>query len=501
MTVRFGAFTAVDDVSLRLDSGRIHVVVGQNGAGKTTLARALAGLQTPSAGRVVVNGVDVAGANRGVAQAAGVEMVHQHSALVPELSVAEALELTRSARRVGPYRASTLNATWSALLADRGIELDVSQRVGDLSVELRQSIEIAATDPGPGGLLILDEPTAALPPLRVDALFERLRAVHAGGTTVVVVLHKLAEIRRLAHTVTVLRNGRLVLAATDIDGVGDEELAELIIGSTGTEQAADAATSAAPAPSAPPARRSLSVERVDARAAAGDRDLDGATLDLVAGRLTGLAGVEGNGQRTLVETLVGLRSVRGGSIARDTEDWTALDVAERRRRGLRAVPFDRFEEGVAEGLSLWMNLVGWRASRHRRWPRLPVLDTDAIRRYARRRLDAMSVAYQGLTQPAGSLSGGNLQRLILARELDEAEVMIAAQPTRGLDIEGTKVVWRALTELAASDRPVLVVSSDLDELLEHCHRIAVIRSGRIVAVHEAPFDRDRIGRDMVGAST
>lgn len=491
--MRFGSFVAVDDVSLRLPAGRIHVIVGQNGAGKTTLARVLAGLQTRDGGRVHLNGIELVDADRAVARAAGVEMVHQHSALVPELTVAETLELNRPAHRWRPFRRGDIERRWTGELTERGLDIDVARRVGDLSVELRQSVEIAATDPGDGGVLILDEPTAALPPQRVDALFERLREINERGTTVILVLHKLSEIRRIADTVTVLRTGRMVLAAAPITSIDDTELAELIIGSAFVD---------APAASTPTVTdgAGLTLRTLRATPAVGDRDLDGVDLDIPAGKLTGIAGVEGNGQRTLVETLVGLSTIRSGTIHRGADEWTTLDVAARRRLGLRAVPFDRFAEGSAEDLSLAMNLTAWEAPRHRRWRRLPFLDTGAIRARARERLEATGVAYQELAQPAGSLSGGNLQRLILARELDGAEVMVAAQPTRGLDIDGTSVVWRALTELAAAEVPVLVVSSDLDELLDHCHRIAVMRSGRIVAEHERPFDRDEIGRDMVGAA-
>ncbi|MEM7274383.1 MAG: ATP-binding cassette domain-containing protein [Actinomycetota bacterium] len=493
VTVRFGSFTAVDDVSVSFSPGEIHVIVGQNGAGKTTLARVIAGLQTRRSGTVRANGVDLADADRAQALAAGVEMVHQHSALIPELTVAETLEMNRPARRWVPYRRAAVQARWSTRLAERGLEVDVSRRVRDLSVELRQSVEIAATDPGPGGVLVLDEPTAVLPPQRVDALFDRLRRIRESGTTIIVVLHKLSEVRRIAGTVTVLRDGRLILDGAPIDSVDDTELANHIVGTavpTAGQPTVGAGADTGPA---------LILDGVGAGPARGDRAIEEVDLTLDPGSITGVAGVEGNGQRTLVEAIVGLLGVTTGRIRFGEDDWTGLDVGHRRRRGLRSVPFDRFDEGAAEELSLWMNLSAWDGGRHRRWPSLPLLSPQALRRSAGDRLATTSVAFQSLDQAAGSLSGGNLQRLILARELDGAEVMVAAQPTRGLDIGGMAMVWDALADLAGRAAPVLVVSSDLDELIERCHHIAVMRSGRIVATHHRPFDRAGIGRDMIGA--
>ncbi|MEM7342321.1 MAG: ATP-binding cassette domain-containing protein [Actinomycetota bacterium] len=501
VSVRYGTFTAVDDVSLTLGGGRIHALLGQNGAGKTTLARVIAGLQDRLAGELVVNGTALASADRRAARRAGVEMVHQHSALIPDLTVAETLELGNPGRRRLPYRRRNLEATWRQRLLDQDLEIDVSTPVRELSVEMRQSVEIAATDPGPGGVLILDEPTASLPPQRIDALFDRLRRIRDEGRTIVIVLHKLSEVRRVADSVAVLRSGRLVLPPTAASDVGDEELTSHIIGAS--ERVETTATrAAATEPATTEVRRDgLTLSGICADGAGGDRALDGADLDVMGGTITGVAGVEGNGQRTLIEAVVGLRPITAGRLDRSGEDWTALSVARRRDQGLRTVPFDRFDEGSAATLSLWLNAVGWEAHRHRRWRWLPLLSTRSLEAEASVRLASTDVAFQHLSQPAGSLSGGNLQRLILGRELDGAEVMVAAQPTRGLDINGARLVWVALSDLARSGAAALVVSSDLDELIEHCDRIAVMRSGQVVATHERPFDREHIGRDMIGASS
>ncbi len=501
VTVRFGSVTAVSSVSLDLPVGGVHVLVGQNGAGKTTLARVIAGLQPHDTGNVKVNGVAVAAGDYKTARAAGVDMVHQHASLIPSLTVAEALELNASVpTRKAAYRRRDISRRWSEFLSQRGVTVEVNHRVRDLSVELLQSIEIARSNPGQGGLLVLDEPTSVLAPDRVSALFERLRAITAEGVTVLVVLHKLSEVRQVADTVTVLRQGHIVLETTSIDAMDDNDLSEFIIGS-------EASTSTTASPTRATILNSTSIsQRMRLNAAAvqsahGDTALRNVDLDISAGEIVGVAGVEGNGQRTLVEAMAGLRPLSSGSfecLGSDLSDWS---VARRRAFGLRVIPFDRNTEGVQGDLPLWQNVVGWRAGEFRVQPVFPLISTRRMKAEASQRLQQFKVSYSDINQPARSLSGGNIQRLILARELPDARALIAAQPTRGLDIGGIQAVWDSLKQRSTAGCPVMVVSSDLDELLEHCSRLIVMRGGRIVGEHSHPFDRRTIGQQMTGAST
>lgn len=495
VTVRFGAVTAVSSASLDLPAGGVHALVGQNGAGKTTLARVIAGLQPQDEGRVWINGVAIGVGDYRGAREAGVDMVHQHASLIPDLTVAEALELTASqpTRRV-TYRRDDLNRRWSAFLSERGVDVDVGRRVRDLSVELVQSVEIARSNPGPGGCLVLDEPTSSLAPERVSALFERLRTITSEGVTVLVVLHKLTEVRDVADSVTVLRHGEIVLPPTPIQQVDDAELSEHIVGSAAP---AAAPRSTEPARAGDSARMTL--RSAVAPPAEGDAPLRRIDLDVGAGEVLGVAGVEGNGQRTLVEAMAGLRPLEYGNFRFLGRDLGGATVAERRALGLRVIPFDRNTEGVRGDLPLWHNVVGWRAGQFRLRRMLPLVSTRAMRTEARHRLDRFGVAYSDIGQPAGSLSGGNIQRLILARELPDARALVAAHPTRGLDISGTRAVWDSLAERSDAGCPVVVVSSDLDELLEHCQRVVVMRGGRIAGEHRRPFDRRAIGREMTGA--
>jgi len=518
VTVRFGSVTAVSSVSLDLPVGGVHALVGQNGAGKTTLARVIAGLQPHDTGNVKVNGVTVAAGDYKAARAAGCDMVHQHASLIPSLTVAEALELSSSVptRKVA-YRRSDITRRWSVFLSQRGVAVEVSQRVRELSVELLQSIEIARSNPGRGGLLVLDEPTSVLAPDRVSALFERLRAITAEGVTVLVVLHKLSEVRQVADTVTVLRQGHIVLEATSIDAIDDNDLSEFIIGS-------DASTLLPVSPVSPdsPANpdspvspdipvsstqatvstsQRMRLHEASAQSAHGDAPLRNVDLNISAGEIVGVAGVEGNGQRTLVEAMAGLRPLSSGSfecLGSDLSDWS---VAQRRAFGLRVIPFDRNAEGVQGDLPLWQNVVGWQAEKFRVLSAFPLISTRRMKAAASQRLQQFNVSYSDIDQPARSLSGGNIQRLILARELPDAGALIAAQPTRGLDIGGIRAVWDSLTERSTAGCPVMVVSSDLDELLEHCSRLIVMRGGRVVGEHSHPFDRRAIGQQMTGAST
>ena len=490
LTVRFGALTAVSGVSMQLPRGGIHALVGQNGAGKTTLARVLAGLQAQDHGTVEINGTEIPAGDHRTARRAGVDMVYQYASLVPGLTVAEALELWAPKGQVGGYRRHNIERRWTAYLAEHDIEIDVRQRVRDLPAETVQSIEIARADPGPGGLLILDEPTSLLAPGRVARLFEQLRAAAAAGVTVIIVLHKLAEVREVADTVSVMRRGRLALEPTPIESVDDARLGELIMGREH--------------PSAGHPRTHVTAEKtlvatgLEAPGGPNDAPLRDVTLEVRAGEIVGVPGVAGNGQHTLVEVLAGLRTPTSGTVTMFGTDISRASTAKRRSAGLRFVPFDRTADGIGTELPLWQNVTSWEAERFRRWRRLPFLSVARMRREACDRLDLFGVVYSDIEQPAGSLSGGNMQRLILARELPDAAALIAARPTRGLDIGGTRVVWRCIRDLAAAGVPILVIASDLAETLDHSDRVVVLRGGVIGAEFLPPFDRARIGRAMTG---
>ena len=494
--VSFGSLRAVHNVDLDLAPGRIHALVGQNGAGKTTLAKVVGGLQAPDTGDVWIAGRRLRSGDVRAASAAGVAMVHQHFSLPPSFTVAEALELT-AARGSGRsvYRRAGLHRRWHDDLAEIGGEAVLSTRVRDLPVETRQSLEVVRALATEARILLLDEPTALLTPTAIEALFERLRRLRDGGATILIVLHKLREVAAIADTVSVLRDGELVLGPTEMSDVSQGELSDAIVGegsrvghAVGVEASAGDGQ-----------QTLLELTGVSSRESAFEPALDGIDLSVEGGEIVGIAGVEGNGQRSLVSTVAGLSAVTEGTVLLGGTEVTHAPCARRRLQGLRLVPFDRNSEGVSRRAPLWLNQSAPRLIERRR-RRGPMISRHQYQRQAAEAMDRWQVRYDSVTQPAESLSGGNVQRLILSRELAPGlEVLVAAQPTRGLDFGATDFVRRSLRGLRDSGAGVLLVSSDLDELFELSDRLLVMYGGRIVARFEAPYDRRAVGDAMTGA--
>ena len=504
VTVRFGDFTAVDNASLSLERGRIHALVGQNGAGKTTLARAVMGLLRPDAGTVLLNGEPLPAGDVPAARAAGIEMVHQGFILPPSFTVAEALEMFDPVpgRRTG-YRARSIERRWDAQLAASAIPASSKSRIRDLPIESLQAIEILRALARNARVLILDEPTAVLPPPAIERLFDRLRAIRDSGVTVIVVLHKVAEVLALAETVTVLRAGRIALPPTPAAELTPTQLANLIVGADAADLAAQVVLTGAAVVRDPKATDDtrptvVALRDVRTKRTTAEAPLDGVSLDVREGEIVGIAGVEGNGQRSLVEAIVGLQTVTRGAIELRRADIARKSPAARRRLGLRVVPYDRNAEGISATSTIWENVaVGELMSQ----PSGPLINVAALRRNAREALERWHVSFQGLDQRAGSLSGGNVQRLIFAREIrGEPRLVIAAQPTRGLDVGATAFVHETLGRLRADGAGILLVSSDLDELFALSDRIVVLLGGHVAATFKAPFNLGAVGAAMVGAA-
>lgn len=495
--VSFGTVRALHSVSLDLAPARIHALVGQNGAGKTTLAKVLGGLQTPDAGDVHIAGRKLPPGDVRSARAAGLAMVHQHFSLPPSFTIAEALELT-AARPEGRsvYRRAELHRRWHEDVADVGGTAALSTRIRDLPVETRQSLEIVRALTTEARILVLDEPTALLTPAAIEALFERLRRLRDDGITVLIVLHKLREVVAVADTVSVLREGELVLGPVEMSEATQGQISDAIVGpASGADRSIGvAAATGAEHPTL------LELVRVSSRESAFEPGLRSVDLSVESGEIVGVAGVEGNGQRGLVSVIAGLGAAIEGSVLLGGSEATRSPPARRRSRGLRLVPFDRNSEGISRSAPLWLNQSALRLIGRRR-RRSPLISLRDYKRQATEALDHWQVRYNAVTQPAESLSGGNMQRLILARELAPGlEVLVAAQPTRGLDFSATSFVRRSLRGLRDAGAGVLLVSSDLDELFELSDRLLVMYGGQIVARLEAPFDRRAVGDAMTGAS-
>ena len=383
-------------------------------------------------------------------------------------------------------------------------------RIRDLPVEAQQAVEIARALVADAKVLILDEPTAVLSPIGIETLFERLRSLKAGGVTVILILHKIREVLGVADTVTVLRGGRLVEGPIAASATDARRLSASIIGSqleaalTAKDEAALVGASAGDFAVAPAAAIDgaastylLALENVVTRGDAEGPALDDVNLKIAPGEIVGVAGVEGNGQRTLVRTVSELADLRSGRISLSGRDVTRASLSARRASGLRVIPFERNSEGLSLSSALWEN---WAARQLLLGPLLRLIDPARCRKECDASLKQWDVRYASTSQPAGSLSGGNAQKLILAREIDaDALLIVAAQPTRGLDVGATAFVWRSLREARARGCGVLFISSDLDELFDISDRLVVMLSGRIAAEFRPPYRLDEVGAAMTGA--
>jgi len=507
VTVHYGEVAALVGVSVTFSPRMIHAVVGQNGAGKTTFARVAAGLVKPVAGTLSIGGRAVPTGNVNLARGAGVELVHQSFALPPSFTVAEAMEFGATGKG-GLYSRRTLEARWAKHLQALGVKVDLRDRIRDLPVEMQQGVEIARALVTEARVLILDEPTAVLSPSGILTLFERLKGLKASGVTIILILHKIREVLAIADTVTVLRGGRLVEGPIATTATDARRLAHSIVGSeeekalsgadeaalVGAAEPAAAPVDATPQRVAPPI---LELCGVSTRSDPEGPALDDVSLIIGCGEIVGIAGVEGNGQRTLVRALSDLADVQSGRIVLAGADVTTTPLRERRAKGLRVIPFERNSEGLSLSSALWEN---WSARKLLMTNSLRLISPARMRRQCEESLDAWDVLYATATQPAGSLSGGNAQKLILSREVDqEASLIIAAQPTRGLDVGATAFVWRSLREARARGCGVLLISSDLDELFDISDRLVVMLSGRIVGEFLPPYRLGDIGAAMTGA--
>jgi general nucleoside transport system ATP-binding protein len=502
---RFGPVEALSGVDFELRPGEIHALLGENGAGKTTLMNILYGMFPPDAGRIEVSGREARFRSPQDAIAARVGMVHQHFMLVPTLTVAENMVL---GERRGPLlRRRDLSAVSARLreLADRyGLEVDPDARVWQLSVGEQQRVEILRALYRDARVVILDEPTATLTPPETERLFPKLRALAAEGAAIVFITHHLEDVIEWADRITVLRRGERVGTLRPQDSSA-EELARMMVGRDVRLMrvvAGEASVASSTAPTQADAAAPEPALRVEGLSASGDRGttaLHDVSLSLAPGEILAIAGVEGNGQPELEEALFGLRAPETGTVRLGGEDVTRAAPAERMRLGLGLVPSDRYRRGLIRELSVAENLALDRLGQEPFGTELH-LDRKAIAKHAAELIERYSIRVSGPDQLAGTLSGGNAQRLVLARALSrDLRCLVAAQPTRGLDVGAIEFVWEQLA--AARDRGVgiLLISTDLDEVMSMADRCCVLYRGRLVADWpRADLDRERVGLAMGG---
>jgi general nucleoside transport system ATP-binding protein len=472
ITRRFGSVFANRDVSLDLAPGETHALVGENGAGKTTLMRVLYGLLKPDAGTLALDGRVVTIPSPAHAMRLGLGMVHQHFMLVDTLTVAENITLGREPTgALGVYRRHEAEAAVAALAERYRLPVDPRAKVRSLSVGAQQRVEILKALHHGARVLILDEPTAVLTPHEVDELFGVLRALQQGGTTLVLITHKLSEVKALAQRVTVMRAGQVVGGGATAD-LSVHDIAALMVG----KPIAEVKSRGARAPGAV----GLAVRDLEVSDSRGLPAVRGVSFEVRAGEIVGLAGVEGNGQQELIESLAGLHPPARGTIAIAGHAVSGRSAREHRAAGLAHIPSDRLRRGLVPDMTLAENLV-LGVQREPSLGRGPVLDRTMLEHRARPLLERYDVRPAEPAHRAGALSGGNQQKLIAARELSrELPVVIAAHPTRGVDLGAVAFLHRRLLDERDAGRAVLLVSSELSEILALSDRVLVMYEGRIV---------------------
>jgi ABC-type uncharacterized transport system ATPase subunit len=492
LTRRFGPVVANDRIDFSVAPGTIHAVVGGNGAGKSTLMRILQGVDSPDSGSVILDDEPVRLAGPADAYARGIGMVHQEFMLAPPLTLLENLILAREPMgRSGLIDWRKARDEGDRLAGIAGVEIDWRRRVADAPVHVRQILEILRLIYRGADVLILDEPTAVLAPLQIEELLRLMRALKAEGRTIVFISHKLEEVMSVADAITVMRAGQVV--ANTIPGeTSREALTQAVIGDAALE------------PRIEPRRRRpgppvFSVRGLAGRDAMGVRRLGPVDLDLYPGEIVGVAGVAGNGQDELVACTAGLATPAAGKIEFAGEDMTRASTARFRAAGVGYLSADRAEEGLCLAAAIRDNFVAGR-ERDAAFSRFGVLRLAAIGARAEQAMKRLSVRYGRLTDPASSLSGGNQQRLAFARELErDPKLLVAAQPTRGVDIGGTAFIHAQIGAVRDAGGAILLISESLDEILALSDRIVVLFNGRIVgALSREEASVERVGRMMLG---
>ncbi len=483
---RFPGVIANAGTSLTVRPGTVHAVLGGNGAGKTTLMNCLAGVYLPDEGTIRIDGAEVRFSSPADALAAGIGMVHQEFRLVDTFTVGENVVLGAAPRVLSQ---ADINREVAAVADRFGFEVEPTRPVWQLSMGERQRVEILKALWRDARVLILDEPTAVLTPQEAVELGAVLRRMVSEGRSVIFISHKLDEVTSFCDEATVLRNGKTVAASIAIADVDAAELADLMVGAVTVQEVA-------PNPGNP-GDKVLEVADLTVIDSRGITAVDNLTLDVRSGEIVGIAGVAGNGQRSLTDTIAGLDVPSSGSVKIAGADVTTATTRQRVEAGLAYIPEDRLGVGLAPKLPVTHNAVmrGYRSMRQG-----PFLSWDKARDFCTDLIDKFEVKVGRVDDPMASLSGGNLQRLLLGRELSgDPRVVVASQPTRGLDVAGVAAIQNLLVAQRDAGTAVLLISEDLDELLALADRIVVMSEGEIVGEFDPrKATRTDIGEAMMG---
>jgi simple sugar transport system ATP-binding protein len=493
ITKRYPGVVANSDINLSVRRGHVHAIVGENGAGKSTLMKTLYGMHKPDEGEIEINGAPVAFSSPADAIRAGIGMVHQHFMLADNLTVLENIVLGAEPTRGIVLDKKTARARIMQISDSYGLGLAPDVLVEELGVGDRQRVEICKVLFRGAKILILDEPTAVLVPQEVDELFGNLRDLKAEGLTVLFISHKLDEVLAVSDEITVIRRGTTV-ATVDPKQTTARKLAELMVGSQlpVPELRESTVTDVA----------QLTVEGLTVLASGGRPVLDNISFTIHQGEIVGIGGVEGNGQAELVEAILGLRHSVAGRIELAGQDITGWQTRKRREAGIGYIPEDRQRQGLLLEAPLWENrILGHQTEAPN--ARGPFLDRAAAKKDTKRIVEQFDVRTPGIEVTAGSLSGGNQQKLIVGREMSGSpSVLIASHPTRGVDVGAQAAIWDHLRDARANGLAVLLISADLDELIGMSDTLQVILRGRFVAeVDPRTVTPVELGAAMTGADS
>ncbi|CMV85591.1 ABC transporter ATP-binding protein [Streptococcus pneumoniae] len=492
ITKVFGGFVANDKINLHLRKGEIHALLGENGAGKSTLMNMLAGLLEPTSGEIAVNGQVVNLDSPSKAASLGIGMVHQHFMLVEAFTVAENIILGSELTKNGVLDIAGASKEIKALSERYGLAVDPSAKVADISVGAQQRVEILKTLYRGADILIFDEPTAVLTPSEIDELMAIMKNLVKEGKSIILITHKLDEIRAVSDRVTVIRRGKSI-ETVEIAGATNADLAEMMVGrsvSLKTEKQASK-----------PKEVVLSIKDLVVNENRGVPAVKNLSLDVRAGEIVGIAGIDGNGQSELIQAITGLRKVESGSIELKGDSIVGLHPRQITELSVGHVPEDRHRDGLILEMMISENIA---LQTYYKEPHSKngILNYSNITSYAKKLMEEFDVRAASELVPAAALSGGNQQKAIIAREIDrDPDLLIVSQPTRGLDVGAIEYIHKRLIEERDNGKAVLVVSFELDEILNVSDRIAVIHDGKIQGiVSPETTNKQELGVLMAGGN-
>ena len=473
ITKQFGDFKANDNINLQIRKGEIHALLGENGAGKSTLMNVLSGLLQPTSGQIYMDGQPVTIANPTDAKRLGIGMVHQHFMLVDAFTVTENIILGDEPTKSGFLDKKKSVEDLKRISEQYGMEVNPDALISDISVGMQQRVEILKTLYRGANILIFDEPTAVLTPQEIDELIMTMKELVKEGKSIIIITHKLDEIKKVADRCTVIRRGKSI-ETVNVKDVSSQQLADLMVG-----RSVSFKTEKEPSD---PKEVILSIQDLHVKDNRGLEAIKGLDLDVRAGEVVGIAGIDGNGQTELIQAITGLKKIESGKVSLRDKDITNLKPRQITESSVGHVPEDRHKYGLVLDMTLSEN-IALQTYYHEPFSKNGVLNYSYMDSYARKLIEEYDVRTTSEHAQAKSLSGGNQQKAIIAREMDrDPELLIVSQPTRGLDVGAIEYIHKRLINHRDKGNAVLVVSFELEEILNVSDRIAVIHAGQIVGI-------------------